>query len=141
MSVCIGTHVKWLSRYVVLFKISDKTAKDFINATVLSLGKIPEGKRESLTVNNEKEFAIRREICTKSNCKVYFADSMLLGSESRTRISTVCYANSSPGKPFFAGGSQQDVEAIALLLNRHPRKCLGWKSPKEVFFSKSLNFT
>jgi len=36
--------------------------------------------------------------------------------------------------------SEKTLEAVVEQLNKRPRKCLGYKSPWEVWFSKSLHF-
>ena len=140
-SGCIGTHVERLSRYAVLFKIPDRTAKAYTDATVLSLGKLPKGKRKSLTVDHGKEFANHREIFTKLSCKVYFADPHAPWQRGTNENFNGLLRQFFPKRTSFADVTQEDVDNIALLLNRRPRKCLGWKSPEEVFFNKSLHFT
>ncbi len=46
-----------------------------------------------------------------------------------------------PKRTSFAEVTQEDVDVVAKLLNRRPRKCLGWKCPEEVFINKSLHLT
>ena len=48
------------------------------------------------------------------------------------KISTVCFVNSFLNA-LFEDMAQEDVEAVAELLNSCPRKCLCWKTPKEIF--------
>ncbi len=140
-SGCIGTHVERLSRYAVLFKIPDRTAKAFTEGTVNALGKLPKGKRRSITADHGKEFANHREIFTKLNCKVYFADPHAPWQRGTNENFNGLLRQFFPKRTSFAEVTQDDVEKIALLLNRRPRKCLNWKSPEEVFFNKLLHFT
>ena len=140
-SGCIGTQVERLSRYAILFKIPDGTAKSYTDATVLSLGKLPKGKRKSMTVDHGKEFANHREIYTKINCKVYFADPRAPWQRGTNENFNGLLRQFFPKRTSFADVTQEDVDRIASLLNRRPRKCLGWKSPEEVFFNKLLHFT
>ena len=37
--------------------------------------------------------------------------------------------------------SEADLQAVVTQLNQRPRKCLGYKTPQEVYFSTSLHFT
>lgn len=37
--------------------------------------------------------------------------------------------------------SENDIVEFVSKLNHRPRKCLGWKSPHEVFFKQSLHLT
>ena len=140
-SGCIGTHVERLSRYAVLFKIPDRTAKAYTDATILSLGKLPKRKRKSLTADHGKEFANHREILSKISCKVYFADPHAPWQRGTNENFNGLLRQFFPKRTSFADVTQEDVDNIATLLNRRPRKCLGWKSPEEVFFNKSLHFT
>ncbi|MBQ4572849.1 MAG: IS30 family transposase, partial [Clostridia bacterium] len=34
--------------------------------------------------------------------------------------------------------TQEDVDYVVNLLNNRPRKCLGWRTPAEVFYGKSV---
>lgn len=140
-SGCIGTHVERLSRYAVLFKIPDRTAKSFTEGTVSAFGKLPKGKRRSLTADHGKEFANHREIFAKLNCKVYFADPHAPWQRGTNENFNGLLRQFFPKRTSFAEVTQDDVDKIALLLNRRPRKCLAWRSPEEVFFKKSLHFT
>ena len=140
-SGCIGTHVERLSRYAVMFKIPDRTEKSFTEATVLSLGKLPKRKRKSLTVDHGKEFAGHKEINSKLCCKVYFADPHAPWQRGTNENFNGLLRQFFPKRSSFAEVSQDDVAQVAALLNKRPRKCLGWKSPEEVFFNKSLHFT
>ena len=37
--------------------------------------------------------------------------------------------------------TQEDVDRAVALLNFRPRKCLGWRTPYEVFFDQVLQLT
>ncbi len=140
-SGCIGTHVERMSRYAVMFKIPDRTSKIYTEGTVLALGKFPKSKRRSLTVDHGKEFADHREIYSKINCKVYFADPHAPWQRGTNENFNGLLRQFFPKRTSFADVTQEDIESVALLLNRRPRKCLGWKTPEEIFFQKNLHLT
>jgi len=37
--------------------------------------------------------------------------------------------------------SDEQIQLIVDKVNKRPRKCLGWKSPHEIFFDEVLHFT
>ena len=140
-SGCIATHTDRMSRYSILCKIPNRTSKEFTAATLLAFQKLPKGKRRSFTVDHGKEFADHREIYAQLNCKVYFADPHAPWQRGTNENTNGLLRQFFPKRTSFSEVTQEDVDNVALLLNRRPRKCLGWKSPEEVFFNKSLHLT
>ena len=138
---CIATHVERTSRYAVLCKIPDRTADAFTQATVTAFLTIPKRKRRSFTTDHGKEFANHREILQLLNCKVYFADPHAPWQRGTNENFNGLLRQFFPKRTSFAEVTQEDVEAIAKMLNRRPRKCLGWKTPEEVFLHKALHLT
>ena len=140
-SGCIGTQVERVSRYAVLFKIPDRTAAAFTEANIRAFENIPKCKRRSFTVDHGKEFSNHREISAKLNCKVYFADPHAPWQRGTNENFNGLLRQFFPKRTSFTEVTQQDVDAIASLLNRRPRKSLAWRSPEEVFFNKLLHLT
>ena len=127
--------------YAVLFKIPDRTAASFTEANIQAFEKIPKSKRRSFTVDHGKEFSQHRELSANLNCKVYFADPHAPWQRGTNENFNGLLRQFFPKRTSFAEVTQSDVDAIASLLNRRPRKSLGWRSPEEVFFKKSLHLT
>ena len=140
-SGCIGTQVERVSRYAILFKIPDRTAVAFTEANIKAFERLPKSKCKSFTVDHGKEFSNHREISTKLNCKVYFADPHAPWQRGTNENFNGLLRQFFPKRTSFAEVTQQEVDEIARLLNRRPRKSLGWRSPEEVFFKKMLHLT
>lgn len=140
-SGCIATHTDRMSRYTILCKIPDRTSKEFTAATIHAFRKLPKGKRRSFTVDHGKEFADHRELYEQLNCKVYFADPHAPWQRGTNENTNGLLRQYFPKRTSFAEVTQEDVDKVALLLNRRPRKCLGWLSPEEIFFNVSLHLT
>ena len=140
-SGCIATHVERVSDYAVLCKIPNRTANAFTKATVEAFLKIPKYKRKSFTCDHGKEFANHREIHALLNCKVYFADPHAPWQRGTNENFNGLLRQFLPKRTSFKEVTQEDVEAIANLLNHRPRKRLGWKTPEEVFLKKALHLT
>ena len=140
-SGCIATHVERKSRMAVLGKMSDSTATEFNQATLLAFRKLPKGKHRSFTCDHGKEFASHRELGAQLCCKIYFADPHAPWQRGTNENFNGLLRQFFPKRTSFAEVTQQDLDQVALLLNRRPRKCLGWRSPEEIFFGISLHFT
>ena len=138
---CIATHVERKSQYSVLCKIPNRTAEVFTQATIQAFQKIPKGKCKSFCVDHGKEFSDYRKIQTELNCKVYFADPHAPWQRGTNENFNGLLRQFFPKRTSFAEVTQKDVEAVMELLNRRPRKSLGWKTPEEVFFHKVLHLT
>lgn len=138
---CIATHVERKSRYAVLCKIPNRTAEVFTQATIQAFQNIPKGKCKSFCADHGKEFSDYRIIQTELNCKVYFADPHAPWQRGTNENFNGLLRQFFPKRTSFAEVTQKDVEAVMELLNRRPRKSLGWKTPEEVFFHKVLHLT
>lgn len=138
---CIATHVERKSQYSVLCKIPNRTAEVFTQATIQAFQKIPKGKCKSFCVDHGKEFSDYRKIQIELNCKVYFADPHAPWQRGTNENFNGLLRQFFPKRTSFAEVTQKDVEAVMELLNRRPRKSLGWKTPEEVFFHKVLHLT
>lgn len=140
-SGCIGTHVERRSRYVVLCKLPDRTARAYTDAMIAAFAQLAPGKRKSFTADHGKEFAGHREIARALQCNVYFADPSAPWQRGTNENTNGLLRQFCPKRTSFHHLTQEDVDRIADLLNKRPRKCLHWKSPYEVFFHCSFHFT
>ena len=138
---CIATHVERKSQYSVLCKIPNRTAEVFTQATIQAFQNIPKGKCKSFCADHGKEFSDYRKIQIELNCKVYFADPHAPWQRGTNENFNGLLRQFFPKRTSFAEVTQKDVEAVMVLLNRRPRKSLGWKTPEEVFFHKVLHLT
>jgi len=121
------------SRFLIVKKISQKTASCMDAAVVKSLKKYPEELRKTITYDNGLENA-RHEATNKSlHTKSYFCNpyhSWEKGSiENRFGVIRRFF----PKKTDWALITQSEIDKLVNLINSRPMKCLGFKTPKEVF--------
>lgn len=140
-SGCLATHAERKSRFLVMRKIPDRTAQAFTEATISAFKLLPAGKRKSFTSDHGKEFSLHRDLSSQLGCKVYFADPHAPWQRGTSENCNGLIRQFFPKRTSFAKVTQEDVDRVALLLNRRPRKSLGWKTPEEVFLNKSLHLT
>lgn len=138
---CLATHVDRKSRYLIAAKIPNKSTDAYISATIQLFRQLPKGKVRTFTVDNGKEFANHAEITSVLNAQVYFCDPSAPGQKGTNENTNGLLRQFFPKLKSFERVSQTDVDRVVLLLNLRPRKCLGWKTPFEVFSSLSLHLT
>lgn len=131
----ITTHVERKSRYLIAGKLANKTAEVTAQTVSSAFRKIPCRFRHTLTLDNGKEFARFRDIEERTGLDIYFADPY-----SAWQRGTNENTNGLLRRYFPKGLDFRTVSEIALAqavkkLNHRPRKCLGYRTPHEVFMN------
>jgi IS30 family transposase len=120
------------SRLTILAKVETKNPKDVAKALIEKL-QLFKDLSHTMTFDNGGEFCLHERIAKKLNVKIYFATpycSWERGTNENTNGLVRQYFKKSMD---FAMVTDQDVQAVANKLNHRPRKCLGYKTPYEVF--------
>jgi len=129
----IATHVERKSRFLMATLLPDRKAGTFNAAAIPVYQGLPEHLRKTLTLDNGKEFSRFKELETETNLAVYFAapySAWQRGTNENTNGLLRFY--------FPKGTNFKRLSAAALAkavnrLNNRPRKCLGYRTPQEVF--------
>ena len=123
------------SRFLCASKLATKRPEDTRLAIRKALKDVPVC---SLSLDNGTEFAAFREVEKDLNSPIYFAKPHAPWQRgSNENINGLLRFFFPKGCDFLAV-TDEHLQAIVDLINNRPRKCLGWKSPAEVFFA-SLN--
>lgn len=88
---------------------------------------------KTLTVDRGKEFAGYLELEQNLNVNVFFADPYSSWQRGTNENTNGLIREFFPKKFDFSTITQDDVDIVENLLNNRPRKCLGYKTPLEVF--------
>ena len=91
-----------------------------------------------MTVDRGKEFAGYRELEATLNTEIYFAAPYASGQGGPNENTNSLIREFYPKKYNFSRITQDDLNEIVAKINNRPRKCLGYKTPKEVFL-RELN--
>lgn len=137
----VATHVDRKSRYLIALKLTARTADLFAMATIAAFKRVPQGKRKSFTVDHGKEFAKYREIEEALGITVYFADVGNPGQRGTNENTNGLLRQYLPKRSSFKNLTQPALDVLVCRLNLRPRRCLGWKTPFEVFHQKVLHLT
>ena len=121
------------SRCVVLGVLIDKTAARMYHALVTTLGALPRALRTSMTVDNGSENACHRDLTALLGIAVYFCDPYKSWQKGAVENMNGLIRRCFPRGTDFSSIDRRDVIALQQALNNRPRKCLGYRTPYEVF--------
>ena len=129
----IATHVDRKSRYLMASLLPDKKAESFNASAREVYQKLPADICQTLTLDNGKEFSRFKELEIDTGLKIYFADpyaSWQRGTNENTNGLLRFYFQK---KISFKRISESMLAKAVQKLNDRPRKCLGYRTPQEVF--------
>jgi IS30 family transposase len=133
----VATHVERRSRYLIAAKLADKKAESLTSQSVKAFLNIPKKLRQTLTVDNGKEFSLFKELEIKTGLTVYFADPYSAWQRGTNENTNGLLRQYFPKGIDFQTVSEKNLAFAVKRLNHRPRKCLGYQSPHEVFRQRS----
>jgi IS30 family transposase len=130
----LATHVERRCRYLLAAKLTDKSASIMTRQSIKSFQKeIPMVMRQTLTVDNGKEFSQFKELEAKTGLKVYFADPYAAWQRGTNENTNGLLRQYFPKGTDFRNISGKHIAIVVKKLNNRPRKCLNYQTPHEVF--------
>lgn len=130
---CLATFVERKTRLTKIRLMSDRKSNTFNEHCIKALGNFNHTSLKTLTVDRGKEFAGYLELEKKLNVNVYFADPYSSWQRGTNENTNGLIREFFPKKFDFSTITQNDVDIVENILNNRPRKCLGYKTPIEVF--------
>ena len=134
----IATHVERKTRYTVAVKVADKSAPTVTKATISAMKNLPPEKVKTMTFDNGKEFAGFKELERGLDMRSYFARPYHSWERGTNENTNGLLRQFFPKGLDFGTILQLDVDMALELLNNRPRKCLNYRTPTEVFWSKPM---
>lgn len=92
----------------------------------------------SISLDNGSEFSEFQLLEANLNTEIYFAEPHKPWQRGTNENTNDILRFFFPKGTNFHEVSEQELEAVVYLINTRPRKCLGWKSPFEVFWGVAL---
>lgn len=129
----ITTHVERKSRYLIAGKLANKTATETAQAATSAFEQVPKTLRHTLTLDNGKEFARFRDIEKVAGLKIYFADPYSAWQRGTNENTNGLLRRYFPKGMDFRAVTEKLLAEVVKKLNHRPRKCLGYRTPHEVF--------
>lgn len=129
----ILSHVDRVSKYTKLAKLPDKTAAAVVKACKRKLRPITD-RIKTITYDNGKEFAAHAEIAADLGAQTYFAKPYHSWERGLNEHTNGLVRQYFPKGTDFSTLTHAEVQKVEDKLNSRPRKALGYRTPREVFF-------
>lgn len=136
---CLVTLTDRKTRYLLAEKVEKKVSIHVSDSIIHLLAVLPKNKRKSITPDRGKEFSKHREVTQQlDKIPFYFADPHAPWQRGTNENINGLLREYFPKADDLTGYSKDYINTCIEKLNKRPRKCLGWKTPYEVFFGKVL---
>lgn len=129
----IVTLVERTSRLLCAVKTQTKKACEVAQAVIETLLDCPASWLKTLTFDNGTEFAQHQRMAQALPLDVYFADPYASYQRGTNENTNGLIRRYLPKGRSFADLTQRQLDSIVHQLNNRPRKCLGYRTPNEVF--------
>lgn len=128
----IATLVERASRYLMLVKVTDRSADTVARALARKIRRLPLELRRSLTWDRGSEMAAHRDFTLATDMRVYFCDPHSPWQRGSNENTNGLLRQYFPKGSDLAQHSQRHLDAVAKQMNQRPRKTLGFKDPAET---------
>lgn len=128
------------SRYLLAAQVPDKHASG-VTTAVTRLLYPHKSKCYTMTFDNGKEFAKHETIAAELDADVYFAHPYHSWERGLNENSNGLLRQYFPKEMELVKVTQEQVQWAVDRLNHRPRKVLGFRTPFEVFFGKTVRYT
>jgi len=125
------------ARFLLVAGIQSKHA-EIVTAEILGLLQPHQARCQTITFDNGKEFAGHEEIAAGLQAKVYFAHPYSPWERGLNENTNGLLRQYFPKKTNLKQVTLQALQQAADRLNHRPRKCLGYRTPFEVFYNLDI---
>ena len=129
----LATLAERKSRYCMIVVSEDKKASSVSQAILDAAAPVSENF-VTVTCDNGKEFALHEELSTELQADWYFAHPYHSWERGLNENTNGLIRQYFPKGMDFTKLTQGDANRVMDKLNNRPRKCLGFKTPNQVFF-------
>jgi IS30 family transposase len=130
---CVAVQVERRSRYVVAAVTGDRRSGSVNAGLASAIRHVPRRLRRTLTLDNGKEFAGHVAL-RRLGWTVYFANPYSSWERGTCENTNGLLREFLPKGESLLGLSSERLAGYVRLLNNRPRKCLGYRTPREVLF-------
>jgi IS30 family transposase len=133
ISGAIRTFVDRKSRMLFIEKVKDLTSKEGLRADIKVFSKIPKSVLKTVTYDNGREHHLHYKLIQKFGLKTYFCHPYCSSERGTNENTNGLIRRYYPKGTNFEEINNDDLQFLAMYLNNKPRKCLGYKSPQQVW--------
>jgi IS30 family transposase len=121
------------SRYMILAKNDDRRPSQVIGTMKKKLAKLPTGLTQTVTFDRGFEFMSYPLLRKSLGMESYFCDPQSPWQKGAVESNNNRIRRFLPRETDLNGVSDADLYAVCVIMNNTPRKCLGYRTPQEVF--------
>jgi IS30 family transposase len=132
-SSSLAVALERLSRHLHIAKLPAKSARSLRISLNRRLGSHPTHLRKSITYDNGSENVEHVLVNKTLGTQSYFCEPYRSWEKGSVENAISLIRRFLPKKTDFAIITKEQVKQIENLLNNRPRKCLGYKTPNEIF--------
>lgn len=129
----VGSFVERKSRFVLLTPLPNKKSQTLNAGLARRMKSVPKKLRRTITLDNGKEFADHKGITARTDLEVFFARPYASWQRGLNEQTNKLVRRFLPKGMDFTGLTYAQVAKVERALNNRPRKCLGYRSPMEVY--------
>jgi IS30 family transposase len=129
----IATFVDRKTKLLLAKVMPDKTAATLNRAAIRAFKPIPAPMRNTLTLDNGKEFSAHKSLSQALALDIYFAHPYHSWERGLNEHTNGLIRQYPPKKILFDTLTQKQLDKIVDKINNRPRKVLGYLTPYEVF--------
>lgn len=135
----ITTLVERKSRLVILIKNKTKQSLPVMEKIGDKFKELPKQMCKSITFDQGSEFAAHRYLEDNFSCSVYYCQAHSPWQKGSNENMNGRLRRYLPKSANIEQITQHELDLLADKMNRCPRKCLGFKTPKELFIQQYKN--
>jgi len=128
----LATHLERKTRFGLAGKLKDRKASTFNEATINLFERNPELPLKTMTTDHGMEFSKFKELERELDIPVYFATAYCSNERGANENYNGLIRQFVPKGMNMEKLSQKELDRIVDLLNDRPRKCLGFRTPREA---------
>lgn len=130
--------VERVSRFTVILKNPNKRSNPVMSKIIDAIRDLPHQARRSITFDRGSEFTNWPHLQAETGTQTWFCDPSSPWQKGTVENTNRRARRWLPRKRDIRPMTDQDMKEICDRLNNTPRKCLGWRTPAEVFHEKLL---
>lgn len=135
----VTTLVERKSRMVFLIKNERKYSRGVMEKIKMRFDALPSKMCKSITFDQGCEFSDHRFLEEQMKCRVYYCQTHSPWQKGSNENMNGRLRWHLPKDADIATIGQEELDKLALKMNRCPRKCLGYKTPQELFIQQHKN--
>ncbi|AML52345.1 IS30 family transposase [Falsihalocynthiibacter arcticus] len=134
----VTTLVERVSRFTLILKNPNRRTKPVMGKIMKAIKDLPHVARRSITFDRGTEFVSWPHLQAEIGTLTWFCDPSSPWQKGTVENTNRRARRWLPRKRDIRRLTDHDIKEISDRLNSTPRKCLGWKTPAEVFREKML---